>query len=174
MLATFWHQPEICIIRSGGEIRDARTPTFFTLNLRITLEHLNTLRWSFYYAYKSGQVFIWCAIAEDRWWTILNLFPITHVEEKKWFLKSNLLCVFLKVIFSVCTCLCVPDFSSRSNDRDFGLVSKCSQHLPLQLNRARFLEMLFVYFLGKFFEKIGKIRANFSENFFFLNQWNRK
>ena len=58
-------------------------------------------------------------------------------------------------------CPCVPDFSSRSNDTDFGLVSQCSQHLPLQLNKAGFLKILFVYFSGKFFlqnsEKLGLI-----------------
>ena len=45
-----WLQPEICRIRSGGEIRDAWTPTFLTLNLRITLEQLNILRSNFYCA----------------------------------------------------------------------------------------------------------------------------
>ena len=58
-------------------------------------------------------------------------------------------------------CLCVPDFSSRSNHTDFELVSKCSQHLPLHLNRARFKKILFVYFFWKFFletlEKWGLI-----------------
>ena len=68
----------------------------------------------------------------------------------------------------------VGDFFSRSNSKDFGLMSKCSQHLPLQLNRARFLKILFVYFFWSSFGKIGKMRANFSDFFFFLNQWNRK
>ena len=41
-------------------------------------------------------------------------------------------------------CSWVPDFSSRSNDTDFGLMSKCSHDLPLQLNKARFFIFDFI------------------------------